>query len=293
MEYEYAKQNYPPSYPTFASYMASALWIHFRIETGAKTATIFDVGKRCRIGRQKLRSEQHIVAALRRKKLRPTNRRSATKTPLQQRGACFYRRFLVSVITLLKVRCRFAGTIVGTTPFWISRNSMRTNWLQNRSSGLRNRRTYGGVTAEFLCDATHRGTPLYRAIDEVLKGKEVSLPEGMSYHDKDGHERNAMRIKWFRSPANETYASYALTVDDGIPEDALPSSMLESVTPYPADANPVLFGHYWLRAEQPFRLEHNVACVDFSVAKGGSLCAYRWDGESKLSNDKFVSVQAK
>ncbi len=102
-----------------------------------------------------------------------------------------------------------------------------------------------------------------------------------------------MRIRWVRSPAKDTYASYALTVADGIPAEPLPSSMLESVTPYPADADPVLFGHYWLRAEQPSRLEHNVACVDFSVAKGGSLCAYRWDGESELSNDKFVFVQSK
>ncbi len=182
-------------------------------------------------------------------------------------------------------------------PMWLSLNGVRVVhacWDTEQIAVIEAARdTYGGVTAEFLCDATHRGTPLYRAIDEVLKGKEVSLPEGMSYHDKDGHERNAMRIRWFRSPASETYASYALTVDDGIPAEPLPSSMLESVTPYPADANPVLFGHYWLRAEQPFRLEHNVACVDFSVAKGGCLCAYRWDGESKLSNDKFVSVQAK
>ena len=182
-------------------------------------------------------------------------------------------------------------------PMWLSLDGVRVVhacWDTEQMAVIEAARdTYGGVSAEFLNDATNRGTPLNRAIDEVLKGKEVCLPEGVSYHDKDGNERNAMRIKWFCSPVNETYASYALTVDADIPADPLASSMLESVTPYPADAEPVLFGHYWLRAERPSRLAHNVACVDFSVAKGGSLCAYRWDGESELSNDKFVSVKSK
>ena len=32
------------------------------------------------------------------------------------------------------------------------------------------------------------------------------------------------------------------------------------------------------------------ACVDWSVAKGGFLCAYRWDGEQTLDAGKFVWV---
>ena len=49
-------------------------------------------------------------------------------------------------------------------------------------------------------------------------------------------------------------------------------------------------GHYWFQ-DTPEILAHNVACVDYSVAKpGGKLVAYRWDGEQELSNDKFVWV---
>ncbi len=32
--------------------------------------------------------------------------------------------------------------------------------------------------------------------------------------------------------------------------------------------------------------------LDFSVAKKGMLCAYRWDGEQTLSDDKFAWVKA-
>ena len=102
-----------------------------------------------------------------------------------------------------------------------------------------------------------------------------------------------MRIKWFRSPGNETFASYALTADDRLPEVSLSASSIASVTPYPPGAVPVFFGHYWLQADRPIKLAANVACLDYSVAKGGSLCAYRWDGERELDDEKFVAVNAR
>lgn len=52
-------------------------------------------------------------------------------------------------------------------------------------------------------------------------------------------------------------------------------------------------GHYWLSAQRPELLADNVACLDFSVAKGGFLCAYRWNGERKLSNENFVGEQTR
>jgi hypothetical protein len=35
----------------------------------------------------------------------------------------------------------------------------------------------------------------------------------------------------------------------------------------------------------------NVACLAYSVVRHGSLVAYRWDGEQKLSAEKFVAVE--
>jgi hypothetical protein len=58
---------------------------------------------------------------------------------------------------------------------------------------------------------------------------------------------------------------------------------------YPAD-KPVFVGHYWLTGA-PEPLAPRVACVDYSVAKEGRLCAYRYDGEPELSATKFVSVK--
>jgi len=48
----------------------------------------------------------------------------------------------------------------------------------------------------------------------------------------------------------------------------------------------VFVGHYWLTGT-PKPLTNNVACTDYSVAKGGKLVAYRWDGEPSLREEKF------
>ena len=50
-----------------------------------------------------------------------------------------------------------------------------------------------------------------------------------------------------------------------------------------------MFGHYWMKGD-PVLLSDNIACVDYSIAKGGALVCYRWDGERCLDEDKFVSV---
>jgi len=37
----------------------------------------------------------------------------------------------------------------------------------------------------------------------------------------------------------------------------------------------------------PFR--HNVCCLDYSVAKGGQLVAYRFDGEEKAEIHRMIT----
>ena len=183
-----------------------------------------------------------------------------------------------------------------TLPMWLELDGLRvvhacwdSRWMGVIESELLR---HDGVTQEFMAAAHVKGSPLFQAIDDVLKGKEISLPAGQSFSDKDGNQRHKMRIRWFESPGTRTYAEYSLSSEAGFPEIPLPAELQERVTPYASGECPVFFGHYWLRAEQPSRLAPNVGCLDFSVAKGGELCAYRWDGEQELDNKKFVSVPA-
>lgn len=147
----------------------------------------------------------------------------------------------------------------------------------------------GGITEEFLQSACREGHPLFAPVEIVLKGKEAPLPPGLSFADKDGHVRTRMRLRWYLPPAGHTYGSYSMTDSIDL-KQPLEDSLLQQAVPYPAHAKPLFVGHYWLNAAQPALLTPNVACLDYSVAKGGYLCAYRWDGEQTLSNSRFVRV---
>ena len=184
-----------------------------------------------------------------------------------------------------------------TLPMWVDLDGIRVVhacWdaqSMNVIEGAIDEHGYGST--DFMRLATENSSPLFQAVKNVLKGKEVSLPCGVSFADKDGHGRTAVRIRWFEHPARKTFKQYALPPVEEIPNMPVPESASNRVTPYDRSEPPVFFGHYWLRADRPARLASNVACVDYSVAKHGSLCAYRWDGETELNNEKFVWVDAR
>ncbi|TWU09319.1 Bis(5'-nucleosyl)-tetraphosphatase PrpE [asymmetrical] [Symmachiella macrocystis] len=152
---------------------------------------------------------------------------------------------------------------------------------------------YGGVTTDFMVDATNKGSDLYLAVDDVLKGKEFPLPEGITYRDKDGNLRTNVRVRWFESPEGKSLRDYALPPAPLAPDTPLTTAMVDTRAVYAADSPPVFLGHYWLWADRPSRLATNVACVDYSVAKNGILCAYRWHGEQELADENFVCVASR
>jgi hypothetical protein len=154
-------------------------------------------------------------------------------------------------------------------------------YLRGELPGLR-------LTQEFMLRASRRGSPEYKATEVTLKGREVRLPQGVSFYDKDGHPRDLMRVRWWQNPA--TAPSYAHYYLEDLPElHGQPVDFANLDPSYYQDDTPVFFGHYWLRGE-PQLLQPHAACLDYSVARGGQLVGYRWDGEQVLSADKLVWV---
>ncbi|MEO1614972.1 MAG: diadenosine tetraphosphatase [Planctomycetota bacterium] len=143
----------------------------------------------------------------------------------------------------------------------------------------------GRFTPEFLAMSEDAGSDLNNPIENVLKGPELQLPAGHSIVDKAGHRRDSVRIKWYEDGTGRTYRQHHLGSDE-VPDVEIATDDLANVDIYPRDAVPVFVGHYWLTGT-PTPLAANVACTDYSVAKGGKLVAYRWDGESELSAEKF------
>ena len=142
------------------------------------------------------------------------------------------------------------------------------------------------LTERLLHDSHDRSKHERLVIEEVLKGREVTLPEGVSFLDKGGHLRRKARTRWWLDPRGLRPSEYLF----GIGEEHDERIALPDAGGYPADAPPVFIGHYWLKAEAPRLQSANVACLDFSVAAGGFLCAYRWSGERVLSPDRFVTA---
>jgi hypothetical protein len=148
-------------------------------------------------------------------------------------------------------------------------------------------RSMSGVTDTFLQSACKSGNELFEAVETILKGKEAALPESVFICDKDGQMRAETRVRWYLSPVKQTYRTYALTdvVDCDVDLDP---TIADKASPYPPHAKPVFIGHYWMKPARPEILAPNVACLDYSVAKGGFLCAYRWNGEETLKNENFA-----
>jgi hypothetical protein len=144
------------------------------------------------------------------------------------------------------------------------------------------------LTPDFMLQASRKHSAEYDAVETTLKGREVRLPGGVSFLDKDGHPRELMRVRWWQNPA--TAPSYAHYYLEDLPElHGQPVDFANLDPTYYQDETPVFFGHYWLRGT-PQLLQPHAVCLDYSVAKGGQLVGYRWDGEQTLSAEKLVWV---
>jgi hypothetical protein len=149
------------------------------------------------------------------------------------------------------------------------------------------------LTDEVLFRSAQPTTPEHRAVEVLLKGKEVRLPAGATFTDKSGHERDEIRVKWWLPAAGATFYDMCFPTAENIPELPIPADVYAELGDgYGPKHPPAFVGHYWLNDATPTILAQNLACVDYSVAKeGGQLAAYRWDGERILSNEKFVCVR--
>lgn len=185
-----------------------------------------------------------------------------------------------------------------TLPLWLDLNEIRvvhacwdgasTRLLQDRHPSINEY-----LDDDLLVAASRKDSEEFVAVETLLKGREILMPNGHTFPDKDGNPRHHIRMKWWDARAR-SYREAFLGPDSAtshIPEDPID---VDHLIEYSSEEPPVFIGHYWMDTE-PALLAPNVACLDYSVAakSGGKLVAYRWDGEQALSSDKFVWVSGK
>lgn len=179
-------------------------------------------------------------------------------------------------------------------------------WDQPSIDFIKNNKTRdnrGRLADEFLVQSVQKETETFNVVEVLLKGREIMLPPGHAgIYDKDNNLRKKLRIKWWMSSRQwrelQTY-DQAVRADRGllakiagleIPADILTEAKKMRIGEE-ENGTPVFFGHYWFTGE-PRPLTETVACLDYSVARGGRLVCYRWDGERTLDKSKFAAVPA-
>lgn len=154
---------------------------------------------------------------------------------------------------------------------------------------------------EHLVDAATKGTPLYEAIETLLKGPEISLVDHhqLAYLDKDDNIRCTARIRWWDADARtlrdvaEMGGGFTTVARDPYPE--LPELEVGAQSYTYTGVVPVFYGHYWRKGAPEPRQDwtERTACVDFSAVKpDGALTAYRWSGEAVIDPANYHQLGA-
>jgi cell fate (sporulation/competence/biofilm development) regulator YlbF (YheA/YmcA/DUF963 family) len=123
------------------------------------------------------------------------------------------------------------------------------------------------------------GTSFHKAIETVLKGPEARLQNDKTFKDKDGNTRRDVRVAWWDK-------DQLIAGGDEIRSQVDPSDI--NYPFYPKSEKLVFFGHYWIPFKDgPFITAPNAQSLDFSVANGGLLVAYRLQGEKCVMKENF------
>jgi len=145
----------------------------------------------------------------------------------------------------------------------------------------------------FVLEASRKGSVLHQAVEVVLKGPEVRLPDGCAWRDPEGTLRRTARLRWWDDLAPTAAERLAIpdnaTTPDGDPYPGVPDDVTADLDTYAyRDDVPVFFGHYWF-TRAPAPASPRAVCVDYSAVRPGHpLVAYRWDGGPGVSADRFV-----
>lgn len=191
-----------------------------------------------------------------------------------------------------------------TIPLWLDLGGIRVVhacWHDESIAAVRDATGSDRLsTIDHIVEANTKGSPLYKAVETLLKGPEIPLRDhGMvPYWDHESNkERTDARIRWWNHQLSRLPDLAVLDearLENGGEYPQYRPEEVEPVKPeyrsyvYTRDI-PLFYGHY-SRQWAPVHLEHwtaYTACVDFGAAYGGTLVAYRWSGEGEIAVENF------
>ncbi|MFZ4625374.1 MAG: metallophosphoesterase, partial [Rhodoferax sp.] len=158
-----------------------------------------------------------------------------------------------------------------TLPLWLELDGIRVIhacWHADfmrylTENGLKNCRLTADMMIEACrepLDEAEKDTPapsVFKAVEALTKGVEIPLPKPHTFLDKDGHQRDRVRVRWWDREAT-SYRQAAMLDDTAraqLPDSPIPAHNLIGHD----GATPVFIGHYWA-TDIPRLLSPKVVC---------------------------------
>ncbi len=230
---------------------------------------------------------------------------AATFAQLDGPAMAYWLEWMMKLPLWLKLKDKSGTELRFIHAAW-NENDIHRFWEGRTSSGaplLTGSPDAACFTPEGLMDAGRRRDPVtgktplsFKLKSALITGPEAALPKGQYYYDKEGTERRAFRIRWWLKSDHKTSLVDMMMAGQ---RSRMTLADAGADVPFTVDFRPypilgfTFFGHYWLDPEELGPLTDRIACLDFSVAKGGLLAAYRYEpGDTVLSKERFVTVPA-
>ncbi len=189
-----------------------------------------------------------------------------------------------------------------TLPLWLDLGRIRIVHACWHPGSMKDVRATSGSdrlsTVEHFVEANRKNSPLYNAVEVLLKGPEIPLREHglIPYWDHEAQkERKKARIRWWDHDASAMPRLAELggaTLEDGSEYPVYEPREVDAqyLSFVYKDEVPLFYGHYWREWPPAHHDDWTMytACVDFSAARGGTMVAYRWNGEPEILWDNYV-----
>ncbi len=174
-----------------------------------------------------------------------------------------------------------------TLPLWLDLGGLRlvhACWDSAAIGVVAARRADGRLTQDDLAEVAARQTAFAKAVNLLLTGPEMTLPDGLRVADSAGHLRAEVRLAWWRKDAR-TWREAVASVPDpqDVPDTPLPFALPDPVGD--GSDTPVLCGHYKMSGD-PALQSAVAACLDYPAAP----CVYLWGGKALLDRKRLLRV---
>ena len=132
----------------------------------------------------------------------------------------------------------------------------------------------------------HLDSNLLLTVSAIVKGQEFEISSDFEKKYNFIYRQERERVFWWKKNRSNLMKDW-LDVGEENQTILIDPAEFTFVKDFEPTNKPTFFGHYWLKPTEFGLLGENLCCLDFSVANGGMIGAYSFDGESTLSNLKI------